>query len=339
MKKLITIIITAVLSVATLVVAVNIGSLVLSGAPKTTVIKLRRGTTIDGLTDTLSRAVDERFAHRVERVMHLLNADISRRQGAYRIVKGESPLTVARHIRNGIECTVSFTFNNIRTREQWTRRVGKTFLINADSMMCLLRDPEVCAAYGKDTTTITTILLPDTYEFLWTVSPRKLLDGLYAEYKRLWDDNRINKAKRLGLSQNEVSILASIVEEETAKADDKPIVARLYYNRLKKGMPLQADPTVKFAIGDFSIRRISHNMLRTPSPYNTYLNKGLPPGPIRLPEKSTIDAVLDMPEHNFIYMCAREDFSGYHNFTASYAEHLDNARRYQAALNARNIRR
>ena len=157
-------------------------------------------------------------------------------------------------------------------------------------------------------------------------------------YKRFWTDERRAKARKLGLTPVGVATLASIVEEETAKADERPRVARLYLNRLNKGIKLQADPTVKFAIGDFAIRRISGRMLKTPSPYNTYIVVGLPPGPIRLVETATIDGVLDAPQHPYIYMCAKEDFSGYHNFATDYKSHIANARRYQAELNKRNIR-
>ena len=142
----------------------------------------------------------------------------------------------------------------------------------------------------------------------------------------------------MGLTPDEVAVIASIVEEETAKSDERGKVARLYINRLRKGMPLQADPTVKFAVGDFSLRRIGAKHLAVESPYNTYRHTGLPPTPIRIAEKSTLEAVLNAPEHNYLYMCAREDFSGYHNFTASFAEHRRNAFRYRAALDARGIK-
>ena len=155
---------------------------------------------------------------------------------------------------------------------------------------------------------------------------------------RFWDKSRRSKAARLGLTPAEVATIASIVEEETAKTDEKPKVARLYLNRLQKGIKLQADPTVKFASGDFSLRRITGKHLAIESPYNTYKISGLPPGPIRVPASSTLDAVLNAPNHNYIYMCAKEDFSGYHNFASDYATHQANARRYQAELNRRGIR-
>lgn len=155
---------------------------------------------------------------------------------------------------------------------------------------------------------------------------------------RFWTDDRREKARKLGLTPVEVATLASIVEEESAKPDEYPAIARLYMNRLKKGMLLQADPTVKYATGNFALRRITGEHLRTPSPYNTYLHPGLPPGPLRTPSKSTIDRVLSAPAHTYLYMCAKEDFSGYHNFASDYATHTANARRYQKELNRRGIK-
>lgn len=180
--------------------------------------------------------------------------------------------------------------------------------------------------------------MPDTYEFYWNATPNKIIKRLVEYREKFWTDKRKAQAASLGLSPIEATILASIVEEETNKADEKPIVARLYMNRLKKGMLLQADPTVKYAVGNFGLKRILQQHLNIESPYNTYKHPGLPPGPIRIPSGNTIDAVLNAPSNDYIYMCAKEDFSGYHNFTSSYSEHLNNARRYQAVLNKRNIK-
>lgn len=180
--------------------------------------------------------------------------------------------------------------------------------------------------------------LPDSYEFYWSDPATKVVSKLVDVRNQFWTDERRQKAKTLGLTPVEVATVASIIEEETAKKDEKPKVARLYLNRIAKGMPLQADPTVKFAVGDFSLRRIKGEHLKADSPYNTYRSRGLPPGPIRIPERTAIDDVLNAPVHPYLYMCAKEDFSGYHNFAEDYATHMANARRYQSALNARGIK-
>src|SRR5690606_7563620 len=158
-------------------------------------------------------------------------------------------------------------------------------------------------------------------------------------YQRFWNDERKNKAAALDLTPQQVSVLASIVKGEALHTDEMPTIAGLYINRLKKGMLLQADPTLIFANKDFTIRRVLYKHLRTDSPYNTYLYRGLPPGPIMMPSIASIDAVLNYRQHNYLYMCAKEDFSGYHNFAETQAEHLVNARKFQQALNERNIKR
>ncbi|MDE5635479.1 MAG: endolytic transglycosylase MltG, partial [Muribaculaceae bacterium] len=182
------------------------------------------------------------------------------------------------------------------------------------------------------------IILPDTYQFYWTASARNVAESMYREWSRYWNDERLRKAGRLGLGPVEVSTLASIVEEESAKTDERPVIARLYLNRLSRGMKLQSDPTVKYAVGDPTLRRILNSHLKVESPYNTYIHDGLPPSPIRMVDKSTIDGVLNAPMHGYIYMCAKEDFSGYHNFAKTLSEHNANAARYHRALNSRGIK-
>ncbi len=181
------------------------------------------------------------------------------------------------------------------------------------------------------------MFIPNTYEVYWTTSPVNFAKRMKIEYDRFWNNGRLEKAGRLGLTPVEVSILASIVQEETIKKAEKPVVAGLYINRLKRGIPLQADPTLKFAIKDFTIKRVLNKHLETDSPYNTYLNAGLPPGPINFPEISSIEAVLNYKKHNYLYMCAKEDFSGYHNFSSTLAEHNRNARRYRNTLDSNSI--
>lgn len=308
------------------------------GAPAEGLVKVRKGSTIDQIADSVKSHVDESFGSRVATMLKLMNAKVENREGAYRIEQGTSPFTAARRIKNGVQSGVKFTFNNVRTLDEWAQRWGDTFMDGADEMRQVLKDSAICAKYGKTPETIVCLLMPDTYEFYWDISPEKTLDRFNDYYNDFWTNERKAKAENLGLTPDEVSTIASIVEEETSKADERGKVARLYLNRYQQHMRLQADPTVKFALGDFSIKRITQPMTQVKSPYNTYRVDGLPPGPIRLPEKSTIDAVLNAPQHDYMYMCARADFSGYHDFTRDYASHLDNAHRYQAALNNRGIK-
>ena len=333
-KKLIIIAIIALVMIATLCAVPYL----MMGAPAEGLVKVRKGSTIEQIADSVKSNVDVKFGERVETMLRLMRAKVENREGAYRITPGTSPFMAARRIKNGVQSGVRFTFNNVRTLDEWAERWGNTFMDGADEMRKALKDSAVCAKYGKTPQTIACLLMPDTYEFYWDISPEKTLDRLNDYYNEFWTSERKAKAERLGLTPDEVATVASIVEEETSKADERGKVARLYLNRYQQGMRLQADPTVKFALNDFSIKRITVPMTQVNSPYNTYRVNGLPPGPIRLPEKSTIDAVLDAPQHDYLYMCARADFSGYHDFTRDYAAHLENAHRYQAALNSRGIK-
>lgn len=201
-----------------------------------------------------------------------------------------------------------------------------------------LTDSTTCAKYGYTPETMLCMFIPNTYEVYWNTPVDKFLDKMDAESKKFWNFERKQKAEAMGFTEEEVITLASIVDEETANDAEKPMVAGMYYNRLKANMPLQADPTIKFAMKNFDIRRIYHNMLSVNSPYNTYKNTGLPPGPIRIPTVAGIDAVLNHVHHNYLYMCAKEDFSGTHNFAETYSEHLENATKYSEALNKRGIK-
>ena len=203
----------------------------------------------------------------------------------------------------------------------------------------ILADSALIRRMGYDKISLPCLIVPDTYEMYWNITPEALMERLQKEHDTYWNSQRKNQAQSIGLTPEEVVTLASIVEEETANDGEKPMVAGLYMNRLHKKMLLQADPTVKFALQDAGRRRILNSDLKVDSPYNTYLYAGLPPGPIRVPSKIGIEAVLNYARHDYIFMCAKEDFSGTHNFAVTLAQHMQNARRYQAALNARNIRR
>ena len=263
------------------------------GTPHEGVVKVRKGSTIDMITDSVQKNVDFNFGKRVKTMLNLMNANVENRMGMFRIPKGMSAFTAARRIKNGMQDGVRFTFNNVRTLDEWTERWGETFMEGPDAMRKALKDSAMCARFGKTPESIACLLMPDTYEFYWDISPEKMLERMNGYYNDFWTSERKAKAERLGLTPDEVATVASIVEEETSKADERGKVARLYLNRYQQGMRLQADPTVKFAIGDFSIKRITVPMTQVNSPYNPYRVNGLPPGPIRLPEKSTIDAVLD----------------------------------------------
>ena len=258
--------------------------------------------------------------------------------GRYAIDPDMSNREALNRLRLGQQAPVRITFNNIRLIEDLTSRLSEQLMIREEELLSLIRDEKRCESLGFNTTTIKTMFIPNTYEVYWNISAEKLLERMKREYDVFWNESRLNKAKALRLSPVEVSILASIVEEETAMPDEFPVVAGLYVNRLYKGMLLQADPTLKYAAGDFTLRRILDRHKEVESPYNTYLHAGLPPGPIRIPSIQVIDAVLNYAKHNYLYMCAKDDFSGRHNFAVSLAEHNRNAERYRAELNRRGIR-
>jgi len=258
--------------------------------------------------------------------------------GRYAIPSNISYLALIRKLRAGEQDPIAFTFNNIRLKEDLVERVGEQFLFGTKTLRQKLNDPEICESLGFDTVTIVSMFIPNTYEIYWNISGDKFLERMKKEYDRFWNEERLKKTEAISLTPLEVSVLASIVEEETADPSECPVVAGLYLNRLKIGMLLQADPTVKFAVGDVTLQRILYKHLETDSPYNTYKNPGLPPGPIRIPSVATLNAVLNPTKHNYLYMVAKEDFSGKHNFSRNLSEHNANARKYQNALNRAGIR-
>jgi len=257
--------------------------------------------------------------------------------GAYKLQKGWNNNKLIDVLRAGDQTPVKVTFNNVRFKEELAGKLGKYFQSDSTDFINSLSSPEVAIKYGFTPETFPCMFIPNTYEFYWTTTPEKFIKRMNTEYKKFWNDERKEKAKEIGLTPEEVSTLASIVQEETIKQDEMPIIAGVYINRLKRGWPLQADPTVKFAVGDFSIARISNGDLEIDSPYNTYKYKGLPPGPIDFPDISSIDAVLNYEKHKYLYFCAKEDFSGYHNYAKTLREHNINAKKYQEELNKRKI--
>ena len=261
------------------------------------------------------------------------------RIGKYDISDCRTNLDLVRLLRRGQHYPVKFTFNNVRTVDQFVEKVGNKFFFEPEELSTLLHDRNYMQQFGLSDTTAVCLFIPNTYELYYDITAEDFLDRMHGYYEQFWTDKRKATASEIGLTPVQVATLASIVEEENMRPSEKAIIAGLYMNRIHKDMLLQSDPTVKFAIGDFARKRILNADLQVDSPYNTYKYKGLPPGPIRIPEASTMDSVLHYRHHNYLYMCAKEDFSGYHNFTASADEHSRNAARYRAVLNARNIKR
>jgi UPF0755 protein len=270
-------------------------------------------------------------------VAHIKNYLSLIKPGAYKINEGWSNNTLINKLRSGIQTPVSVTFTNIRFRENLAGRLAHCFEADSISFLSALNNDSLAKKYGLTHENFTSIFIPNTYEFYWTTSPLKFVERMKKEYDIFWNQSRKDKAGDLGLTPPQVITLASIIQEETNKNDEKPRISGVYINRLHRGMLLQADPTIKFAMKDFAIKRILNEYLKIDSPYNTYKYAGLPPGPINFPDITSIDAVLNAEKNDYLYFCAREDFSGYHNFAKTLHEHDINAAKYQRALNKNKI--
>jgi len=262
----------------------------------------------------------------------LMDYDELIKPGRYVLRANMNNITAIRFLRAGIQEPVDIKFNNVRLIPELSEKIVRNTGLAPNEFETALIKFAMNNPYGFTKDNVMCMFIPNTYEVYYNVSPERLVERMYEEYKLFWNDERSEKAKKLGLTPVEVSILASIVQAEAVKQDEAPTIAGLYINRLKQGIPLQADPTLVFAVGDFSLKRILNEHKEVESPYNTYKNAGLPPGPINNPRVNCIDAVLNYKPSDYIYMCAKEDFSGRHNFTASYREHMNNANRYQKAL-------
>lgn len=259
--------------------------------------------------------------------------------GRYVIHRDDCLYDVYKRIRNRQQDPLRLRIPPVRFVGDYPKLLSKHLLLEASDLSAVLADSVFIDSLGFTTATLPAMFIPDTYEVWWTTSARSLLCRLHREWQSFWNAERTRLAAAAGLSPVEVATLASIVDSETAADSEKPIIAGLYINRLQRGMLLQSDPTVIFAIGDYSVHRVLHSDLTIDSPYNTYRYPGLPPGPIRVPSRAALEAVLHYAHHNYLYMCAKEDFSGTHSFARTLSEHGNNARRYTAALKARGIRR
>lgn len=259
------------------------------------------------------------------------------KSGSYVVEPGTNVVALFMKLYRGNQDALRITIGKYRLVGDLCAYLGNKLEFSSDSLECLLKDSEVCAAYGHTPASILGLFPKNTYECYWNISPRRFLDKMLTESNRFWNEKRLSQCEKLGMTPNEVLTLASIVDEETNQNDEKDLVASVYLNRLKKGMLLQADPTLKYAAGDFTLRRILNKHMEIESPYNTYKYKGLPPGPICIPATSSIDAVLANRQTSYLYFCAKEDFSGHHNFATTLSEHNHNAAKFHAVLNERKI--
>lgn len=276
-------------------------------------------------------------ATNVRIIASLLNYKNNIHTGHYKIDPDMSALQLVRKMRGGMQDPIRLTIPYVRTKEQLAHELGEKLMLDSTEMIGILNDSLQCAKWDADTSNIICLFIPNTHEIYWNISSDKLMGRIQKEYRAFWNADRMKLADKTGLSPYKVITLASIVDEETANKAEMPSIAGMYLNRLKIGMPLQADPTIKFALRNFSLKRIYTKLTQTESPYNTYRNLGLPPGPIRIPSVASIDAVLHYEQNDYLYMCAKEDFSGTHNFAHTYGEHLVNAKKYTQALNAKGI--
>lgn len=258
--------------------------------------------------------------------------------GRYQILSAMSNYTILRLLRSGRQSPLKLIINKLRTKTDLVRLVSTNLEADSASVAELLGDQAYLRQYELDTDDVMCAVIPDTYDFYWNTSAGNMFKKLVKAYDKFWTPVRKQLAQAMGLEPHQVIILASIIEEETNRNSEKPLIASVYLNRLKLGMRLSADPTVKFALNDFSIKRIYNKYTQSASPYNTYQHSGLPPGPICTPSPVTVDAVLHASSTDYLYFCAKPDFSGYHVFAATLKEHLQNARSYQQALDQRNIK-
>lgn len=260
--------------------------------------------------------------------------------GRYEIKKGMSVYGLVKMLRAGQQAPVNFVITKLRTKEDLAQRIAANFETDSLAVISFLNNRDSMMSYHLDSNTLMTAVIPNTYSILWNTPANKIFRKLFNEKEKFWTPERLQKANAKNMTPEQVYSMASIVEEETIKEEDKGNIASVYINRIKSGQRLEADPTIKFALRNFGLKRIRkvHIDACSNSPYNTYYSAGLPPGPICTPSSKTIDAVLNAPETNYLFFVARPDWSGLSNFTASYQEHLENARRYQHFLDSINIK-
>lgn len=297
------------------------------------------GSSYEDLRDTLRSAGVLRSERNFIITSRLKSFGRAVKPGSFIIEPGMSNNNIVNMLRSGQQAPVNVTFNNIRTLGELAGKIGGQIEADSATLSAFLADENNYCADGFDRRTVISVFIPDTYQLYWSVDATAFYRRMLKEYRTFWNEDRKAAAEALDLTPAEVSVLASIVDEEASKADEKPRIAGVYINRLRQGIPLQADPTVKYAVNDFTLRRILNRHLDVDSPYNTYKFRGLPPGPIRCPSRSGLEAVLNAEKHEYIYFVAKHDASGYHHFSRTLAEHNRYAAAYRRELNRRGIYR
>ena len=303
---------------------------------ETAYIYIDRDDEVDSVYHKIAETGNPKQMHGFESLVRYQGYTL--KTGRYAIKPTDNMRYLHRRLSMGYQTPIKLTIGSVRTLDRMARNVSRQLMIDSTEVATLLNDTAYIREIGYTKETLPALFIPNTYEVYWDMSAEDFMARMQKEHKAYWNEKRMKQAEAIGLTPIEVATLASIVEEETANQAEKPMVAGLYINRLKKGMLLQADPTVKFSLQEFGLKRILFKHLEVDSPYNTYKYAGLPPGPIRVPSYQGLESVLNYTKHNYIYMCAKEDFSGTHNFAVTSAQHAANARKYQQALNRKGIR-
>lgn len=306
---------------------------------KTDYIYIKTNSTLEDVCNSLYEKNFLKNRNSFEWLAEKKGYDKQIKAGKYKISSGMSNNELINLLRSGRQERVRLSFNNLRKPEQIAGIFAKQLETDSLQIMELFANNEYLNQFGVTKDNAIVLFIPNTYYFFWNTSAVQVFKRMHNEFKNFWNEQRLSKAAEIGLSPMEVITLASIVDEESNMSTEYPTIAGVYLNRLKKGMPLQADPTVKFAVGDFGIKRILTKHIAVNSPYNTYRNKGLPPGPIAMPSIKAIDGVLNYQKHKYLYFCAKADFSGYHVFASNLVQHNANARLFQKELNRRKIYR
>lgn len=322
----------AALAVYRLLFGINIRT-----GEKETIIYVPEGSTFFQALDSIESHLEIKNQRIFQWIARKKNYPALVKPGRYLIDKDLSYIKLINIMRSGRQTAVRITFNNIRTLNDLAGRIGGQIESDSSQIIAFLSDQENYRNDGFNRENVISVFIPNTYEFFWNTGPGGFYARMLKEYKKFWNEERLIKAENKNLTPIEVAILASIIDDEVAKPDEKPKIAGVYINRLERGIPMQACPTIKFALNDFSLTRVLYKHLQIDSPYNTYKHSGFPPGPIGCPTIEGIDAVLNAEKHDYLYFAAKADFSGYHNFSRTLAEHNRYADIYQRELNKRKI--